>query len=144
MPLFRLIGTALLFSLVLLVLYLPSTNKLMNETILPIALPSIFQSRTQKKNKVRRVREKRRTRPQPSLSGSTYASVCVDLSIHSGKKFILFLSFFFICLLSLHVFLRVQPRRRDVVCAPCMSIGEGMPVVCDPRRKKKKNGRSTL
>jgi hypothetical protein len=49
LPLFRLIGTALLFSLVLLVLYLPSTNKLMNETILPIALPSIFQSRTQKK-----------------------------------------------------------------------------------------------
>jgi hypothetical protein len=49
LPLFRLIGTALLFSPVLLVLYLPSTNKLMNETILPIALPSIFQSRTQKK-----------------------------------------------------------------------------------------------
>lgn len=133
------------FPPVLLVLYLPSTNKLMNDTILPIALPSIFQSRTPQKNKVRRVVGKRDGHDRNHLSLGGRASVCV-LTYRSApaKSLSFFFFFFFICLLSLHVYLRVQPRRRDVVCAPCMSIGEGMPVVCDPPKKKKKNGRSTL
>lgn len=79
------------FPPVLLVLYLPSTNKLMNDTILPIALPSIFQSRTPQKNKVRRVVGKRDRHDRNHLSLGGRASVCVDLSIRSGKKFILFL-----------------------------------------------------
>jgi hypothetical protein len=74
----------------------------MNDTILPIALPSIFQSRTQKKNKVRRIGGKRRTRPQPSLFGSTCVCVCWLIDPHRQKVYpfsflLLHLPFIFTC-----------------------------------------------
>lgn len=131
------------FPPVLLVLYLPSTNKLMNDTILPIALPSIFQSRTPQKNKVRRVVGKRDGHDRNHLSLGGRASVCV-LTYRSApaKSLSFFFPFSSSSAFYLYMCIYVYNRGGEMLYAPraCRLVKGCRWFVIRGRRKRKKMG----